>query len=327
MKIFILLMVVLFNQALIPLLNAELSNISSDEARENIRCVCKTQQEIAGLFDVHQTTVSRFLSGKNSPKLVENFNKYLNNSGMDLVLIRVPKSEWLKTLLYTPVLIPREEAVAAADERSLYPVLTPRRKAVAVADERSLQYVKDMYPHFIFIGWHGTSRHDLTLIHDNGIIIPEADKYNPRQGPWLQYGPGFYVADNETVATAFAQRRVSDNAAHGMSQQDQSAPVIIPVFWISAESPQRYDAGEDLELTQLKRLAKRPTANGAISRAIKGNIGNVLPPDIVHGYIKDYETSTQHMFTLKALGKIQLGIAHPTSNIPQATHSYRLSRP
>ena len=61
MRIFILLIVALFNQALISPLNAKLYNISSDEARENIRCVYKTQQEIADLFDVHQTTVSRFL--------------------------------------------------------------------------------------------------------------------------------------------------------------------------------------------------------------------------------------------------------------------------
>lgn len=57
----LILMVALFNQALISPLNAKLYNISSDEARENIKYVYKTQQEIADLFDVHQTTVSRFL--------------------------------------------------------------------------------------------------------------------------------------------------------------------------------------------------------------------------------------------------------------------------
>lgn len=205
MKIFILLMVVLFNQALIPLLNAKLSDISSDEARENIRCVYKTQQEIADLLDIHQTTVSRFLLGKNSPKLVRNLNKYLNDSGMNAVLIGLPKTEWLKALLRTPVLIPEETAVAIADSG---PILTPRRKAVAVADERSLQYVKDMYPHFIFIGWHGTSRHDLSSLHDKGIIITDASQYHPRQGQgsWLQYGPGFYVAEDEQVAAVFCSK-------------------------------------------------------------------------------------------------------------------------
>lgn len=301
MRIFILLMVVLFNQVLISSLNAELVNISPGEARENIRYVYKTQQEIADLFDVSQSTVSRFLLGKDSPKLLNNFNKCLNDSGLYSVLIVMPKNEWLKTLLCPPA-------------------LTPRKKAVAVADKRSLHYVRGMYPRFI--GWHGTSRHDLSLLHDKEITIPDASQYNPRQGPLLQYGPGFYVAEDEKVAAVFAQKRVSN--IHPETE-DYGLPIVVPVFWNSQILPEIYEAGEDLGLEKLKLQANRNTANGAVSRAINGKIDSLSPPDIVHGYIKDYETSTQHMFTRNALGKIQLGTAHPISNIPKATTNNRLS--
>lgn len=317
----LLLIVIFFNQALIPLLNAKLPNISSDEARENIRCTYKTQQDIADLLDVHQTTVSRFLSGNNSPKLVRNFNKYLNDSGLELILIGIPKNEWLKTLLGARVLIPEEEAVAVADERAFHPALTPRRTTVAVADQRSLQYVKDMYPHFI--GWHGTSRQDLSLIHDNGIIIPDAGRYNLRHYPWLQYGPGFYVTESEQTAVVFAQKRVGN--IHPETE-DHQLPIIVPVFWNSQILPEIYKAGEDLELTTLKKRANRPTANGAVNRAINGKIDNLPPPDIVSGFIKDYETSTQSMLTRKGVGNIQIGIAYPAESIPQTMPDSRIQK-
>lgn len=123
----------------------------------------------------------------------------------------------------------------------------------------------------------------------------------------------------------FAQKRVSNIRPE---TADHTLPIVVPVFWNSPESPKRYDAGVDLELKKLKGLANGvATANGAVNRAINNKISNVAPPDVVSGYIENYETSTQHMFTRKSIGNIQLGIAHPISNIRQATTNHRLSRP
>ena len=319
-------MVTLFNQALISPLNAKLYNISSDEARENIRCVYKTQQEIADLLDVHQTTVSRFLLGNNSPKLVRNLNQYLGDASVDLLLIGVSRNEFLKTLLSKSVPAPRVEAaltppaaITEVQDVLQSPALTPRRQSVAIVDERSLSYVKGMHPHFI--GWHGTSRHDLSSLH-NGITIPDASQYNPRKDPWLQYGPGFYVAEDVEVAAVFAQKRVGNTP----KMDDHALPIVVPVFWNGQINPAIYEAGEDLELKDLKKKANRDTANGAVNQAMKGKIDNVSPPDMVHGFIKDYETYTQSMLTRKAVGNIQLGIAHPINHIKIAATNHRLSR-
>lgn len=250
----------------------------------------------------------------------------MDASRVDLILIGVPRNEFLKTLLSQPVIASIVEAtlplpIATSEIQAVLPspVLTPRRRSVAIVDESSLNYVKEMHPNFI--GWHGTSRHDLSSLH-NGITIPDASQYNPRKDPWLQYGPGFYVAEDVEVAAVFAQKRVGNFP----ETNDHALPIIVPVFWNSPIQPAIYEAGEDLELKDLKKKANRDTANGAVNQAMKGKIDNVSPPEIVHGFIQDYETHTQSMFTRRAVDNIQLGIAHPIINIRTATTNHRLSR-